>query len=479
MSDAAEHVLMAEDDRPVPIRYWWLKRIALAGVVMVLGLVALRLWWGYEAQRRLDAVIAEYRAAGQMVDAAEFDAVLDAVPDEDNAAILYEEAMGKIEPGTDSGLSFYDFYRDRSLLEKKSEVAEGLLSQNTKVIELMREAQSRQQIAWSNRLNDAPITGISMLKVKQQMVAQLLDLAAHYYMYKGEYGESLEIFCDMWIYSDAVANHPSLPAMQHGKVYQNMAIYPLEDLMMLVSSSDTPTEDHFVQQLRRFIRVAQNDAAYVLRTQNSYLGNRHKAKDYAGFNPYRSFLPNKFWRRLKGYTNVVEVVFRPVRQLKTTRDAVFLSKTISAKSQSTFQLAVDEINSHEVFQVPFLFHPLSNLGRRIPGLSNMQLAKKTLANFFDRLSLRRLVVAALAVKLFEIEKGKWPETLAELVPEYLTHVPLDPFGGIDEPFKCTVKDDLVYVYGIPPTNVHYGRIRHYVVAQRSERKFYLVGKPEK
>ena len=57
----------ATDGEPVPPRYWWLKRILVAVGVLVLLLVVFRLWWGWEAQRRLDAKIAEVsrrRSAG-------------------------------------------------------------------------------------------------------------------------------------------------------------------------------------------------------------------------------------------------------------------------------------------------------------------------------------------------------------------------------------------------------------------------------
>ena len=72
----------------VPKRYRWLKRLMILCGALLVGLVLLRWWWGFEANRRLQAQIEQYRAAGQPVYVSEFDAELDAVPDEENAALL-------------------------------------------------------------------------------------------------------------------------------------------------------------------------------------------------------------------------------------------------------------------------------------------------------------------------------------------------------------------------------------------------------
>jgi len=42
---------------------------------------------------------------------------------------------------------------------------------------------------------------------------------------------------------------------------------------------------------------------------------------------------------------------------------------------------------------------------------------------------RRVVVTAIALKRFQLRRGKLPETLAELVPEFLKTVPIDPNDG--------------------------------------------------
>ena len=51
--------------------------------------------------------------------------------------------------------------------------------------------------------------------------------------------------------------------------------------------------------------------------------------------------------------------------------------------------------------------------------------------FYKELAARRMAAVALAMRLYEIDHGRRPERLVELVPQYLPAVPADPFvaGG--------------------------------------------------
>src|SRR5687767_12106365 len=73
-----------EPEVPVPVRYWWLKRIFVAMVVVAIGLAGVRVWWGREADRRLQGVLDDIAARGEPVRAADLDPT--GVPDAQNAA---------------------------------------------------------------------------------------------------------------------------------------------------------------------------------------------------------------------------------------------------------------------------------------------------------------------------------------------------------------------------------------------------------
>ena len=52
---------------------------------------------------------------------------------------------------------------------------------------------------------------------------------------------------------------------------------------------------------------------------------------------------------------------------------------------------------------------------------------------------------AVAGNRFQRDRGRWPETLAELVPDYLGGVPRDPYDG--EPFRYSAEKEIVWAVG--------------------------------
>jgi hypothetical protein len=74
--------------------------------------------------------------------------------------------------------------------------------------------------------------------------------------------------------------------------------------------------------------------------------------------------------------------------------------------------------------------------------------KKLLQSFHRHQALLDSAVAALAAERYRRHKGRWPETLADLVPDYLAKVPLDLYDGA--PLRYRHLDDGVVIYSIGP-----------------------------
>ena len=89
-----------EPKGPHPVRFWWLKRLSLCLLLLLVALEALRIWWDREARRRLDAALAPVIAAGDPVDAAGMN--LPPVADEVNAALYLKRAASAIDRTADS-----------------------------------------------------------------------------------------------------------------------------------------------------------------------------------------------------------------------------------------------------------------------------------------------------------------------------------------------------------------------------------------
>ncbi len=75
-------------------------------------------------------------------------------------------------------------------------------------------------------------------------------------------------------------------------------------------------------------------------------------------------------------------------------------------------------------------------------------ANRTAADAADRLRARlRLLECELALRAYRLEKGRLPERLGELVPDYVPEVPLDPFSGRPLVYRKTKDEYLLYSLG--------------------------------
>ncbi len=61
-------------------------------------------------------------------------------------------------------------------------------------------------------------------------------------------------------------------------------------------------------------------------------------------------------------------------------------------------------------------------------------------------ALVRTAIAALAAERFRIDQGRWPESLEELVPQYISAVPHDPFAN--GPLKLLELPDGLFIYSV-------------------------------
>ena len=74
----------------------------------------------------------------------------------------------------------------------------------------------------------------------------------------------------------------------------------------------------------------------------------------------------------------------------------------------------------------------------------------SIVDYFGGVSSRRMTAVALAIRLYELDHGRRPATLTELVPGYLPHVPDDPFAakGVKLRYAPDARRALLYSVGV-------------------------------
>ena len=83
-------------------------------------------------------------------------------------------------------------------------------------------------------------------------------------------------------------------------------------------------------------------------------------------------------------------------------------------------------------------------------------------------ALVRTAIAGLAAERFRLDRGRWPDSLEQLVPTYLSEIPRDPFAA--GPLKLRKLPDGLFIYSVGVDGVdHGGRINAKSRTQRRRR----------
>jgi len=467
------------DEKPIPPRYWWLKRILAAIGVLVLALACLRWWWGWEAHRRLQAEIERYRASGQLVYAYEFDEQLDAVSDDQNAAVLLERAMDGITASTASGVYFTTFLDEPATFDTDMVAATELMESNADILVLVRQARNRPQVAWSQRLAHRNV--VFGFASSQRLLAKLLWFSATFDYRTGNHAEAVDTMHDFLRFNEAVAAHPMLISTLVAWACHSLGCSLIEeygsDLELEGAQSETnvqlkPAHREHVERLIVELMDDKTPREALVRT---FYGERARYHDL--LNSIR--LGALFGTRLPKPTpwgRVTDFLKWPLLQLDVIRVARYDTLLAEAAMTPSWPTASARlpVNTRRLSLIREASRPFSEIG--IPSDT------RVLELFFRHLAQRGMAATALAIRLFEVDNGRRPGSLSELVPKYLTHVPADPFSPDGACMRYRPDAEEAVLYSVGADGNDNGGIVALTPdgrrdASRSDRLFYLDGRP--
>ncbi|HEY1629249.1 MAG TPA: hypothetical protein VGF52_05285, partial [Tepidisphaeraceae bacterium] len=202
--------MTGEPTHPYPPRYWWLKRISALVILILLLLTVLRIWWGYDAEKKLDALIASLHAAGEKILPEDFNSP--PIPDSENAADYLNRAAAAInlnaEPPAASNM-FYPGY-----LPMPAEwyaVAGKAVAANQTPLQLTRQARQHRPVDW--KIHFASPTNLfsilPRLNPQRELANLLADTALEEHL-TGNDSEAIETIRDLFAQSDALDQRPIL-----------------------------------------------------------------------------------------------------------------------------------------------------------------------------------------------------------------------------------------------------------------------------
>lgn len=398
------------DPVPIPPRYWWLERIIVGSVVLIIILGLIRWRWGVYADRLLQAEIDGYIAAGQPVYDTDF--LLPSVPDDQNAAF----ALRAIEERADD-LRQWTQPRNRrerrSLMDRSAdpEVLDAL-ADAAEVLALARQAARMPAVQWEV---ECPPPG-----PHDEMVALMLLQAAVEYR-NGDTEEVLSIIHDTLRYSRHVAAQRTLfAALIYGAAVNQVADL-IEEMLPSVPAAAGGFEPQQALMQTVMLELADNSL------QESFCLALYRER---AFHLWATETvvhdPPGWW----GQMIIPMVQLDAVGMLR--RD----TQLVQAMASADYATYLQRVPTYPIWSgvnLKSATRILSGLVEPDPGAS--------LVKAWSNIARQRLAALALAVWLFRADTGAFPADLGELVPVYLPELPKNPFAPQAKSFESNLSSD--------------------------------------
>jgi hypothetical protein len=446
-------VISNKDERreptwPFPARYWWLKRLTLAGVTLAVALSAVRVAWGREARRRLDLALAPVITPGEAVSAPGLTAM--PVPADQNGAPVYRRAIDAIgvESPSSSSLRYNDYL---PLPPRWHKLEDKSIATNGGMLAAVREARRFSRFDWGLNV-PTPAFGFrpAFWHRAHHLSNVLHDAALHAHVH-GDDVQALERIRDLLQLARAIDAAPTLPDahllsvynISGGLLYNLQIIAPgltlaPEDAGASAESGTAPAVPASTQPTTRPATRGQVRALI-----SELLDEREQA---AGLR--RAAVAERAVQLDMGeWLARSAPLLRPMFQLDLVRVARGRNAVVAATAESTWPAAKAVLSSEPMLRqtaqtniwtaaAPGGFRALS---RKDPvdytrllstDVCNSPLLARVIEYDLRTRAEKRMAATALAIRLYRADHADpFPPALETLVPKYLPQVPRDPFAA--------------------------------------------------
>ncbi|MBN1343621.1 MAG: hypothetical protein JXQ73_13115 [Phycisphaerae bacterium] len=409
---------------PTPPRRRWLKRIGVVCVVVVVGLIGLRWWWGREASQRLLAEINCCRAAGEPIFPNDFDAPL--LPEGENAALVIREAAESLLPlPRELGKVVDEIIRQRAGVEQHRAEVLKIVETSAEARALIRKARSMPGADWGYRLSDLNVLGTAGPSALQDVshsrsLARILLVAATHFHSGGNDAEAVETLRDALALAGHTAEHPlqigqlSSIAMTELTARAAKGIAPglriSESVVATRSAQVVPATEG---QVRAFVAELLDDGAAKEALIRGMYGERMLMLQI--FGQFGVAVTEESAGRSH---SPLAHPLRPLCELEAARILRNVSVQAAAVREPTLEAAQARAPGPA---------PAGGLSGYARLFSSMSALDRILPLHYRSLADRRTAGIALAIRVYQARTGKLPETLNELVPDILSSVPASPY----------------------------------------------------
>ena len=393
---------------------------------MLLALMlCVRLAWGWYAGHQLAAAMDEIRRRGEPASLAEM--VYPPLPDAQNAAIEHRQAAAamsaKVDSPSNSNLEYPSYL---PFPPKWMEFAEASEKANANAFTTLRQSRPRTSSLYRRRLTSFWNTVPASIGDVKALAVAVSDGAIYSHL-QGNDAESLErLFDAMHVASsfrqdDVLISHLVAMGIESKTCESIQLIAPGLHL-----DSRPGARPDIRQQVRRMIEQLLDDQR---------MGRQFRRTIEIERIAWLDFLNSR---------STGNWVIRPLADMQAVRLMPNFGLTIEATQCTNYPDALASLKRcqwgprHTSY---WLFGATS--ASEMPRYSRWYYQiSSDFSSYFERyfriLGERRATAVALACQLYRADHGRWPESLGQLVPEYLPALPADPFHADDRPIGYTV-----------------------------------------
>lgn len=403
---------------PFPPRRRWLKRITLTVLVLVMLAAAVRMWWGYYADRRVAAFLAQAKAHGEP--SSPVDLQTPPIPDEVNGTILVAQASDQCRLSDEE----YDFLEHTGhwlpASPQEQAVWNKLLTDVAPSLHLLRLSRSRPSLHSVYQIDQ----GVEREAHRDATLADILARMASHEWSSGNFEASIDHLLDIVQIARAMRSDAQL----HDMFWESLSVdvsclYAIEDFAQPTKTQSELTSrnhDHYFAKMRSLLALLfdEGELRHAFETTCYSEGMRDIRK--AGFN---SNSIEAQW--------MLDDLLQPSVRIEAVRSARrhFDLARLASQPNLFFDSGLATLPPRDEKQGPNLRSWLVNNSRMGPWPEGM-LDKYCRFLVYDRAS-----AIVMALHLYAVDhKGLLPTKLDELVPNYLPQIPSCPIGGIGQAF---------------------------------------------
>ncbi len=433
-------------------RYAWLRgwrAFAVLALVLVTALGTAWALWRVGAQRRLDAVVGGVEARGEPIHLSDFEpgtAHRPTLANADNAAYHLRQAEANW-PRIDGGVlitetDWFTYSSTRNDEERPPDPItdnRAYLDSLAPAIDSLRRAAAAPAAEWDVVLGKTALETLLPHLGWRRKVVRLIADAAERALDLGDTRLALELM-RLTLQTAPATNGPPPTLIGH-LVYISinaMVFEPLEGSlprMVIPADATDPTR----REAEALLAWLSDDGPLRESHIQAFVGERMTVHD-TGLAVADG--------RLEGDAFVLEVIYNlppwAAGPLRLGISPLILHDTaFMVEYLNTLRDAAESADTEPQMQAAITSAYPGGIGAELDAHPYRHLVSRTflaaydasIRTHFQELARQRLAAAALAIKLYEADRGRRPGRLAELVPDYLPAVPMDPWDPAAGPIR--------------------------------------------